>query len=121
MKSYLPNELLKEDNSAAKSNEVKEMMCSEGIALLEKCVSMDDSLSEAFFILYSHYDGKNEQKALECLFVAFAQTYVKAVIEVANHSVKGKKKLPELTDDDVIDKLTAIISNEQNYSGKTKK
>lgn len=117
LKSYLPNELLKEDNSAAKSNEVKEMMCSEGIALLEKCVSMDDSLSEAFFILYSHYDGKNEQKALECLFVAFAQTYVKAVIEVANHSVKGKKKLPELTDDDVIDKLTAIISNEQNYSG----
>ena len=116
LKSYLPNELLKEDNSAAKSNEVKEMMCSEGIVLLEKCVSMDDSISEAFYILYSYYDGKNEEKAFNCLSTAFAHTYVKAVIEAANRSVKGQKQLQSLADEDVIEKLTTIISNEQNYS-----
>lgn len=113
---YLPEVLLAEDNSAVHSDTKKERMRSEGSAFLEKSVSMDDSISEAFFILYSHYDGKNEQEALNYLSAAYAQTYVKAVVEVANRSVKGKESLPGLTDDDVIDKLTIIISNESNYS-----
>lgn len=116
LQSYLPADLLGEDNSAAHSDDAKERMRSEGIVLLEKCVSMDDSVSEAFFILYSHYNGINEQEAFDCLSVAYTQAYVRAVIEVANRGVKGQKQLPGLTDDDVIDKLTAIISNEQNYS-----
>ena len=116
LQNYLPTELLVEDNSAACSDETKKRMRSEGIVLLKKSVSMDDSISEAFFILYSYYDGKNEQDALNYLSAAYAQTYVKAVVEVANRIVKGKEPLPGLTDDDVIEKLTTIISNEQNYS-----
>lgn len=113
LQDYLPAELLVEDNSAVHSDTKKERM---GSAFLEKSVSMDDSLSEAFFILYSRYNGKNEQKAFDCLSSAYAHTYVRAVIEVANRSVKGQRQLPGLADDDVIDKLTAIILNEHNYS-----
>lgn len=116
LQSYLPTDLLVEDNSAAHNENAKERMRSEGITLLEKCVSMDNSVSEAFFILYSHYSERNQQKAFDFLSVAFTQTNVKAVIEVAECSVKGKKRLLEITDDDIINKLTAIISNEQKYS-----
>ena len=119
LKSYLPTHLLKEDNYPEKSIESIDTIRSEGIVLLEKCVSMDDSRSEAFFLLYSYYDGKNKQKASAYLSAAFAQTYVKAVIEVARRSVKGQKQLSGLTDYDIIDKLTDIIANELYYSNVT--
>lgn len=116
LRDYLPTDLLVEDNSVAHSDTKKECMQSEGSAFLEKSISLDNSLSEAFYILYSYYNEKNEQRAFDCLSAAYAQTYVRAVIEVANRSVKGQKQLPGVTDDDVIEKLTAIISNDQNYS-----
>ena len=116
LQSCLPAVIYEEENSAVRSNYVKEQMRFEGIALLERCVSMDASVSEALFVLYSHYKGENEQRAFDCLSAAYAQTYVRAVIEVANRSVKGLKQLSGVTDDDVIEKLTTIISNEQNYS-----
>ena len=115
LQSYLPP-ILWEDTSAVFSNKTRERMRSAGIVLLEKSISMDCSISEAFYILYSHYAGKNEQKALAYLSVAFDQTNAKAVFEVANRNDKGQKRLPDVSDDDIIDKLTTIISNEQNYS-----
>lgn len=116
LRDYLPTDLLVEDNSVAHSETKKAYMQSEGSAFLEKSVSLDNSLSEAFFILYSYYNENNKQRAFDCLSAAYAQTYIKAVIEVANRSVKGQKQLPEVTDDDVIEKLTTIIFNEPYYS-----
>ena len=116
LRDYLPTNLLVEDNSIARSDTKKEYMQSVGSAFLEKSVSLDNSLSEAFFILYSYYNEKNKQRAFDCLSAAYAQTYIKAVIEVVNRSVKGQKQFLEVTDDDIIEKLTTIISDELYYS-----
>lgn len=116
LQKYLTTDLLAEDNSTQHSDAINKRIRSEGAAFLEKSVAMDDTLSEAFFILYSYYNENSDQRAFDCLSAAYAQTYVRAVIEVANHSVKGQKIIVGLTDNDVINKLTTIISSENNYS-----
>lgn len=117
LQSYLPVELLWKKSSVTNSKEVQEKKCSEGIVLLEKSVSLDENLSEAFFILYDYYKSNDEQdRADGCLKIAFDNTFVKAVIEVANRYVKEQPTLTHITQEVVFEKLTSIISNEKNYS-----
>lgn len=118
LKSYIPNKLLEEENNtSANSKEAIEIKKSAGITLLEKCISLDRTLSGAFYILYCYYKSRDEKaRADGYLRVAFDSAFSKAVIEVANRYIKGQSPLTDVAKENIFEKLTTIISNEQNYS-----
>lgn len=117
LQNYIPIELLMEDNATPNKKEFREMKCSAGISFLEKSVSLDKTLSEAFFVLYDYYKNNDvDNRADQCLMTAFDHTFCKAVIEVANRYVKGQLPVVKVTAEAVLEKLSSIISNEQNHT-----
>ncbi|SEL35818.1 hypothetical protein [Ruminococcus albus] len=86
-----------------------------GITLLKKAVKLDSCQSEAQFLLYEEYKEKTPLKAYTYLRHAFKCTYVKAVFEVAELSI-NQQPVNEIIKDDIIEKLSDIISSRQYRS-----
>ena len=103
----------KNENTTAKA--FNEECHTSGINLLKKAVELDICQSEAQFLLYEEYKEKSSKKAYTHLKHAFQCTYVKAVFEVAELYI-NKQPINEIKKDDIIEKLSDIISSGQYRS-----
>ena len=117
LRNYFPTELLGKDNSIVDNKKSAFQEYPEGVVLLEASVCLNKKSSEAFFLLYDYYKNNDEKHcADDYLKEALNNDFVKAVIEVANRYVKGQSPLSGIEKTDIFEKLTLMISNEQNYS-----
>ena len=109
--------LFGETNSVLSSDANKEKKCYDGILFLKECITQDETISEAFFLLFDYYKhSEDDKQAFEYLKKAFSLSFIKAVIEVANRYIKGEESWIDISEDLIVDKLTSIITYEQDYS-----
>ena len=114
---YLHPELCGAEKSAGTREETVRSRRAEGIADLEKCVSLDASDGEAHHILYDFYKDRDRKRAFAHLKAAFAQNHAKAVLESAalflrrQQAPGGAGDLPAA----LTEKLTFVIEHEEHY------
>jgi hypothetical protein len=88
----------------------------ESMNLLHQCISTHAADSYVYWFLFECYREENFKKAIDYLKIAFAQNYAKAVIEVSFLYLRGEKIIEDITDESLLNKIDAIIKEEQNIS-----